>query len=252
MWEQTRKKIEQLDLLDKQRQVFGAQSHDYRLYPTLTTEEISQFENWLGAPFPGDLQAFYREVGNGVAGPHYGLLEAGAVTGYRPGEIYTDAAKLRAMSGDGSRESEDGYFEVNKDSITGLMTIIDEGCGHETCLITTGPRAGEVVHVSIEGYVHETGKKLIEVYERWLDHELGKFEAVRKMMIDGSTLDEISSTVVEQFRSYDAEDIIVSIADVEKPVELFGTEHHRIYHGASQTPWYESVLRKWRETQIRE
>jgi hypothetical protein len=213
MWGQTRKKIEQLDLLDKQRQVFGAQSHDYRLYPTLTTEEISLFEHWLGAPFPADLQAFYSEVGNGVAGPHYGLLEAGAVTGYRPAEIYTDAGKLRALGGDDRSEREDGYFEVNKDYITGLITIIDEGCGHETCLITTGPRAGEVVHVSLEGYVHETGKNLIETYEHWLDHELGKFETVRKMMIDGSPLDEISSVVVEQFGSHDAEDIVVSIAD---------------------------------------
>ena len=67
-----RKKIEQTHLLDKQRQVFGAQSHDYRLYPTLTTEELSLFAYWLGAQFPADLQAFYREVGNGVAGPHYG------------------------------------------------------------------------------------------------------------------------------------------------------------------------------------
>ena len=179
------------------------------------------------------------------------LLEAAAVTGYRPSEIYTDAATLRAMSGDDSSKSEDGYFEVNKDYLTGLITIIDEGCGHETCLITTGPRAGEVVKVSLEGYVHETGKNLIETYEGWLDPELEKFETVRKMMIDGASLDEISRAFVEQFGSHDAGDIVVSVADVEKPVELFGTEYHRIYHGASQKPWYESVLREWRKTQVR-
>lgn len=249
MWEQTRKKIEQLSLLDKQRQVFGAQSHDYRLYPTLTAEQISQFEGWLGASFPAELRAFYSEVGNGVAGPHYGLLEAGSVTGYRQREPYTEAARLRSMSG---RESDDGYFEVNKSEITGLITIIEEGCGHETCLITTGPRAGEVVQVSLEGYVYETAKNLIQVYQRWLDRELGKFEAVQKMMIEGSSLEEISSTVVRQFESYDAEDIIVSIADVEKPEELFGTANHRIYHGATQNPWYEQVLSDWRKTQNEE
>jgi len=150
------------------------------------------------------------------------------------------------MSGDVS-ESTSEYFEISHDQITGLIVIIEEGCGHETCLVTTGPRAGEVVHVSLEGYVHETGKNLVQTYNEWLDLELGKFELVVGLMRSGATLEEINAAVNEKYESYDAEDVIVSIADVEKPVELFGTGGSRIYHGATQTPWYESVLRAWRE-----
>jgi hypothetical protein len=246
MWEETKKKIERLSALDKQCQVFGASTHDYHLYNRLSEDDVATYEDWLGARFPEELRAFYREVGNGVAGPHYGLLEAHSVRGYRPSEPYTDAATLHAKSGHHSDRSPH-YFEISHDQITGLIVIIEEGCGQETCLITTGPRVGEVVHVSAEGYVHETGKGLIETYNEWLDEALGKFETVRKMMIDGSSLDEISSAIREQFDSHDAEDIVVSIADAEKPVELFGTQGCRIYHGASQTPWYEGVLREWRK-----
>jgi hypothetical protein len=246
MWEESKKKIEQLAALDKQRQVFGASNHDYHLYNTLTEDDIATFEDWLGARFPEELRAFYREVGNGVAGPHYGLLEAHSVRGYRPAEPYTEAATLRGMSGDGS-ESTSEYFEISHDQITGLIVTIEAGCGHEICLVTTGARAGEVVHVSLEGYVQETGENLVQTYNEWLDRELGKFDLVVGLMRSGATLEEINAAVNEKYESYDAEDVIVSIADVEKPAELFGTGGSRIYHGATQTPWYESVLREWRE-----
>jgi hypothetical protein len=113
--------------------------------------------------------------------------------------------------------------------------------------VTTGARAGEVVHVSLEGYVQETGENLVQTYNEWLDRELGKFDLVVGLMRSGATLEEINAAVNEKYESYDAEDVIVSIADVEKPAELFGTGGSRIYHGATQTPWYESVLREWRE-----
>ena len=46
--------------------------------------------------------------------------------------------------------------------------------------------------------------------------------------------------------------MIASIADVPKPVELFGDPQHgsRIVHGAIQTPWYEDVLREWQERNL--
>ena len=66
-------------------------------------------------------------------------------------------------------------------------------------------------------------------------------------MDSGASLAEINQAVRGKFESYDAEDIIVSIADVEKPAALFGNGGNRIYHGATQTPWYEKVLREWRE-----
>ena len=46
--------------------------------------------------------------------------------------------------------------------------------------------------------------------------------------------------------------MIASIANVPKPVELFGDPQHgsRIVHGAIQTPWYEDVLREWQERNL--
>lgn len=244
MWDEVATKLARLKALDQQRQVFGAQHHDYDLFPPLSEEDLAGPEQWLGVPFPKELRAFYREVGDGIAGPYYGLHPTVRIDAYRPSELYTDAATFRSRA-PGASES-DGYITVDRQELTGLLAIIDEGCGHEVCLVTSGPRTGEVVMVSIEGHVHETNQTFLQFYTEWLDEELGKFEMVRDLMNGESSLEEIDKQVHEKFGTYDAEDIIISIANAAKPVELFGTAHHRIYHGATQTPWYESVLREWR------
>jgi hypothetical protein len=249
MWEDLFERLQGLVDLDKQRQVFGAEHHYYSLAFEVPEEFIADVEGRLGVSLPPELREFYLYCGNGLVGPYYGLRPIEEIQGYRASQPYTDAATLRAqaLKAGRARDSEE-YFTVERSDLTGLVAIIDEGCGHEICLVTNGPRAGEVVNVSAEGYVYETNRTLIQTYEQWVDRELGKFELVKSLMTSGASLDEINREVNEKFKSHDAEDIIVSIANVEKPAALFGSGGSRIYHGATQTPWYEKVLREWRET----
>lgn len=248
MWEDTFNKVQRLLELDNQLQVFGAERHRYYLADPVEGLTLALAERRLRAILPDELRKFYLNWGDGVVGPHYGLRQIADVEGYRPSEDYTDAATLRARAGENGQANEaDEYFEIERGELTGLITVIDEGCGHEMCLVTNGPRVGEVVSVSADSYVYETNRTLIQIYEQWVDRELAKFETVKELMDGGASLDEINQEVREKFESYDAEDIIVSIADVEKPAELFGSGGSRIYHGATQTPWYEKVLRDWRE-----
>jgi hypothetical protein len=248
MWEDVFTKLERLLKLDNQLRVFGADNHRYYLADQVSEAELAVAEQRLKAVLPSELRDFYLNWGNGVVGPHYGLRPIEDVAGYRAGEAYTDAATLRARPREnGDANDADEYFEIEREQLTGLIVVIDEGCGHETCLVSSGPRAGEVVSVSADGFIHETGRTLIQTYEKWLDRELGKFELVRDLMDSEASLEEINQAVGEKFESCGAEDIIVSIADVEKPAALFGSGGSRIYHGATQTPWYEKVLRDWRE-----
>jgi hypothetical protein len=249
MWEDIFTKLERLLDLDKQRQVFGADHHYYSLAYQVAEEELADVERRLGVSLPTELREFYSDWGNGLVGPHYGLRPIEEIEGYRADEPYTDAATLLAQAlKEGRAEEADEYFTTAREELTGLVAIIDEGCGHEVCLITNGPKVGEVVNVSVDGCVRETNRTLIQTYEQWVDRELGKFEMVKSLMTSGASLDEINREVREKFETYDAEDIIASIADVEKPPELFGSGGSKIYHGATQTPWYEKVLRGWRET----
>ena len=248
MWEDVFTKLQRLLNLDNQLQVFGAENHRYYLADQVSEEALAFAEMRLRVVLPNELRDFYFNWGNGEVGPHYGLRPIEMVTGYRAAEAYTDAARLRARAIEqGEATESDKYVAVERGQLTGLIAIIDEGCGHELCLVTNGPRIGEVVDVSEDGYIHETGRTLIQTYEQWVERELGKFEMVRDLMDSAASLEEINEAVREKFESYDAEDIIVSIADVHKPAALFGSGGSRIYSGATQTPWYEKVLRDWRE-----
>jgi hypothetical protein len=241
MWEKCLEKLERLQSIDRQYQAFGAEEHLYMLYPCIPDEVIAEIEEEINIVLPLELRRFYVEVGNGVAGPDYGLSSIYGLRGIRADEPYVDVEILKQKS--------DRNYLLEED-LTGLVSVVAQGCGHEVCLITSGEKVGKVVYVSGDGYVTETDRNLIDVYQEWLDTELDKFETVETMMRAGASYDEIDEQINKKFSTYNAGDIISSIADVEKPSELFGTMHHKIYSGAEQFPWYEKVLREWQQRNL--
>ena len=70
-------RLADLDRRDRRRQVFGAGVHHYRLNPPLPVSVIEAFEERHGVSLPEDYRFFVTEVGNGGAGPYYGVLPFG-------------------------------------------------------------------------------------------------------------------------------------------------------------------------------
>lgn len=68
-----KEKISQLDKLDQDLEVFGADTHEYILNPVLSEKEVTQFEKEHQISLPKDYVAFITQVGNGGVGPFYGL-----------------------------------------------------------------------------------------------------------------------------------------------------------------------------------
>ena len=246
MWDEARDKIARLREVDRQLQAFGAHHHRYELRPRLDDAAVAETESRLGVALPEALTRFYREVGDGGAGPHYGLEPAEKLEGLRPRDPYPGIEALKqAAAADGIAPDERGYFETPREAIAGLLPVIHEGCGHLTCLIVTGDDIGRVIYVNADGFVIESTKTLVDVYHEWLDGELEKFAAVRELMEAGHTREQIYRAMVDRYDDHCADDRIVSIIDVAKPEELFGEGGRGRYHGAVQFPWYEKVLLAW-------
>jgi hypothetical protein len=66
-----------LDRRDRRRKVFGSGSHQYRLNPPLPLPTIEAFERRHGVILPDDYRLFLAEIGNGGAGPAYGVFPLG-------------------------------------------------------------------------------------------------------------------------------------------------------------------------------
>ncbi len=66
-----------LDRRDPRRKIFGANGHDYKLRPTVPISVIESFEKQHGISLPANYRSFITEIGDGGAGPFYGLLPFG-------------------------------------------------------------------------------------------------------------------------------------------------------------------------------
>ena len=62
---------------DRKRRVFGSAAHDYKLNPPIAASVIEEFETQHGITLPEDYRFFVMEIGNGGAGPYYGLFPFG-------------------------------------------------------------------------------------------------------------------------------------------------------------------------------
>lgn len=70
-------KLEQLQRLDRKYKIFGATSHKYQLNPTLSEAQVKEVETHYKMKLPEDYRRFLIEVGNGGAGPAYGVFKLG-------------------------------------------------------------------------------------------------------------------------------------------------------------------------------
>ena len=69
--------LNELDQRDPRRRVFGSSKNQYRLNPPLPLSTIEAFERQHGIVLPEDYRMFLTEIGNGGAGPAYGLFPLG-------------------------------------------------------------------------------------------------------------------------------------------------------------------------------
>ena len=120
--ERIKVKLEQLRQLDSDFELFGADSHQYSLNPVLTMNQVREFERAHNVELPADYVAFLTLLGNGGAGPFYGVntLEESRICYYddseRANHIYFDLAKPfpHAESWNAERELEELYTKIDE------------------------------------------------------------------------------------------------------------------------------------------
>ncbi len=189
--------------------VFGAEAHEFALNPPLTEGEIAAAEAAHGVTLPQEYRLFLLLVGNGGAGPHYGLFRHGEVDDNFEFAAWEDSplvgelavpfphqAPWNDLSGAPDDESydEEGYeralneFEAryfDTALVNGAIPICHRGCALRQWLVVTGPEAGTVWcdDRAERGGIYPLttlGKERVTFYQwyrDWLDEVLSSDEA---------------------------------------------------------------------------
>ena len=190
------KKISQLKNIDTNFEVFGSKRHKYEFNKTLSEKEIIKFENENGILLPKGYKMFLNMIGNGGAGPYYGLepLENGKYSDldYKNKDDLIDLSKsflhtehwnidLGEYNGKEYEKKETEYFD-NK-WINGLLKISNFGCGISLCLVVNGKEYGNIWvddRCNDQGlypapyFKSKTKLSFLDWYELWLDIEIKK------------------------------------------------------------------------------
>lgn len=204
--------LSDLERKDRRRSVFGSAAHDYKLNPPIPVSTIEEFEALHGIRLPDDYRHFVTEIGNGGAGPYYGLFPFGQVEdgrSWEEGDLIGDVSQpfphveawnlpvsFWDQEPDVSPEmppeeqhrlveawdkvEQEHYF--NSAIMNGAIPICHLGCGLWQWLVVNGEQKGFVWddsrsdHGGISPLRDESGRQMAfsDWYMSWLDESLRK------------------------------------------------------------------------------
>lgn len=157
---QLKKNLTQLAILDATFEVFGSESHQYQFKPCLSDKDIQVFESRYNITLPSEYRNFLLEIGNGGAGPGYGLSGLSGIESEDviPEKLYPENYEILSKPFPLTKAWNDLDLIVNNNTdlvsknddyfddkfIHGTLTITNYGCGIYAMLVITGEQSGKI------------------------------------------------------------------------------------------------------------
>ena len=153
--------------LGRLARVFGSGKHKFLLNPVASSVDVDALEKKYSFMLPEEYKRFILEIGDGGAGPFYGLkqrfvtfgasLRAEEAKAYCLPSVYTSDQEVPA-----SDEESDTHAHGN-------MLLFEVGCGSDGVLVLNGPMSGKVC-VTDYGYTPHhfwSPPDFLDLYESW-------------------------------------------------------------------------------------
>ena len=186
--------------------VFGSDSHQFKLHAPLKPSLVSTFETRHKIQLPEDYKRFITEIGNGGAGPYYGIFKLGEMDDcfdHKPwkendgfiGVLSEPFPHTKAWNDvppyPEEQDDEDAYeaelqaFDEiywNPKQVNGAIPVCHQGCAYRNWLVVTGVEAGNVwedLRVDQKGLLPVKIKRkrrvtFLEWYDDWLQQAVSK------------------------------------------------------------------------------
>ena len=153
LWRPVRQALRELSSSDLRRLRFGASGHRYHLRAPLSEARLEALEVTCGVRLPDDYRDFLLEVGDGGAGPYYGLVpfDQQAQQDLAAGPFITPKANAPARPWQGA------------------VLLSHLGCGYLAYLVVEGEHRGEVwLDLGTAGPASCIAPHFIAFYIGWL------------------------------------------------------------------------------------
>jgi HEAT repeat protein len=172
--------LQKLDLVRlRNLSCFGSNSHGFQLNAPLSEAELQAFEIAHNIRLPDDYRAFLLHVGNGGAGPYYGIYPLARWDDFadlvREDERHEDFLALPCPLHPHMKLTENWQdFFGEATPYQGTLSLGTRGCSYGVQLIVYGEAVGRVVYVDADGYPPYMIREpdFLSWYERWLDELL--------------------------------------------------------------------------------
>lgn len=190
--EQIKGKLNNLREADEDCKQFGSHKHRYELNTALSEEQITEFEFRYSIKLPEDYSLFLKTVGNGGAGPFYGVEKLSEAV-FEDLDYKREGNKINLLLPFPHSKSwnldykdftdyqqfEEAYFA--KEHSNGLLRLCNFGCGVFINLVVNGEEYGKMwtddrgnncgIYPSTE-LGNESKICFLDWYELWLDNNL--------------------------------------------------------------------------------
>ncbi len=176
--------LEQAKAADPKLKRFGARSHRYRLSAPAGEEAVAAFEEEFHVQLPEEYRDFLTLVGDGGAGPYFGLFGLKKIKkALRDSELYDVQGEVLLdpeMGAEDWKKLADWKDDEEEAPLyAGVLPIESQGDTFMTGLVLTGPYRGQVVYYDEDCYrkpffVREKG--FLAWYERWLREVIAGYE----------------------------------------------------------------------------
>jgi hypothetical protein len=163
--------VNRLQTADRACRVFGSDRHRYSFGPALAPARVKAFESAHRVNLPPDYRCFLTTIGNGGAGPYYGLEPLGTFDRdlSRPFPFTQGTEPLTEL---GQKSCSDEF--------PGILEFCHQGCASYSYLVVAGAAYGTIWNGRPEDDdFRPTGLSFAAWYRQWAERALRLLENER-------------------------------------------------------------------------
>ncbi len=216
-------KLELVKAQDTEYTEFGSSSHRYEMKSVISKTKLEKWQLKHGVTLPEPFAEFLMTIGNGGAGPYYGVYSLQKATSYteepalslpsilRPRMSKAEWNGLIAPLISDEDISDEQYEQTRSQILGGMLCIGTQGCDYDMYLVLDGPYRGRLVYTNDfyedAPFFFVYDLTFLDWYERWLDEILLDYDRAwfgSRMPGDEETLLHTYQHATEAYTKMDA------------------------------------------------